>query len=429
MEQSTADRVVLAGGLVLGPDGPVAGDVAVSGGTIIEIGSSLEVGPATEVVDCTGCWIGPGFVDLHTHLREPGQTWKEDVATGSAAAAAGGYTALLAMANTTPALDTPALVEEVERRGADVGLVEIKAAGTVTRGRAGESLADLEALASAGVRWFSDDGDSVPTAEMLREAMVRLVPFGGVISEHAEDAALTVDAHMHEGEVSRLLSITGMPGEAETRVVARDIALAGETGGRVHIQHVSTAATVELVSAAKGQEAPITAEVTPHHLTFDHTDLKDLDSRFKMKPPLRTAEDVAAVRDALASGVIDVVATDHAPHAAHEDMDAPFREAAFGVIGLETAAAAVNTAVSLTPAEFFDRMSVAPARLGGFSDHGRWPAPGAPANLVVFDPDARWVPRRFLSKSANSPFLGRPLVGQVRATVYRGSVTFAAGRP
>jgi dihydroorotase len=412
--------LLLAGGAVLTGSGLRPADLLIEDGRVVEVDEGLR---ADRTIDCTGCWVGPGFVDLHTHLREPGQEHKEDMGSGAAAAAAGGYTAMLAMPNTSPAVDTAERARDSLARARQISQVEIAVAGAVTAGREGSRLADLEGMVAAGVRWFSDDGDSVRTAGLLRRALQTLLASRAVLSEHAEDHTLTEGAVMHEGEVSRLLGLAGMPAIAETLIVARDIILARETGGAVHIQHVSTEGAVALIAQAKAEGVTLTAEATPHHLTFDHTELKAGDARFKMKPPLRSADDVAAVRRALAEGIIDIVATDHAPHTPAETVGAGLEGGAFGVIGLETAAAAVNTALTPAPELFFDRMAVAPARLGGFTDHGRLPAPGTPANLVVFDPVADWVPDRFRSRSSNSPFIGRRLRGRVRATIHRGVVT------
>lgn len=402
------------------PDGLERLDVVVDRGLVAGIGRGLS---ADRTMDCAGCWIGPGFVDLHTHLREPGQKHKEDMESGAAAAAAGGYTGLLAMPNTSPAIDSAERVATSLERARQIESVEISIAGAVTMGRLGQELADLEGMLAAGARWFTDDGDSVRTAGLLRRALLALKPHGAIVSDHAEDASLTAGAIMHEGEVAELLGLGGMPTVAETIIVARDLALAVETGSAVHIQHVSTAASVELIAAAKAEGIPVTAEATPHHLTLDHTELKGRDPRFKMKPPLRTAADVAAVRAGVASGAIDVVATDHAPHSPAETEEAGLEAGAFGVIGLETAGAAVNTALGLPAADFFDRMAVAPARLGGFAGHGLPVVVGQPANLVAFDPAQEWIPHRFRSRSRNSPFIGRPLQGLVKATLHRGVMT------
>lgn len=411
--------LVLRGGLVLGVSGPEVTDVLVRDGVVAEVGAELA---GSTILSCEGCWVGPGFVDLHTHLREPGQEWKEDIASGSAAAAAGGYTALLAMPNTEPAIDSVATARLVEELGAKAGLVEVRPAGAVTTGRAGEKLADLEGMLEAGVSWFTDDGDAVVDESLVAQALRILKKHGGVLAEHTEDPSLTVGAQMHEGSVSSLLGVPGMPAAAESDMVERDIRIAAEERARVHIQHISTKAAVELVAAAKRQGVAVTAEVTPHHLALDHTELKENGTRFKMKPPLRTHEDVVAVQAGLRDGVIDAVATDHAPHGPYEATKS-LSDTPFGVIGLETAAAVVHTNVGLEPRELFDRLSVAPARLGGFTDHGQWIEPGIAANLTVFQPSKKWVPGRFVSRSNNSPFIGRPLQGRVRFTIFRGRVT------
>ena len=413
------NSLVLRGGLVLGVSGQEQADVLIEDGVVAAIGPELA---GSTILSCEGCWVGPGFVDLHTHLREPGQEWKEDVASGSAAAAAGGYTAIMAMPNTDPAIDSVAVAELVHSLGEKAGLVEVRAAGAITEGRRGGRLADLEGMLAAGVSWFTDDGDAVADPSLVRNALQVLSQKGGVLAEHAEEASLTAGAHMHEGSVSSLLGVKGMPASAESVIVARDILIAEDTGARLHIQHLSTEAAVELVAAARSRGVRITAEVTPHHLALDHTELKEHASRFKMKPPLRRQEDVEAVRAGLRDGTIDAVATDHAPHSPPE-ANRPLEDATFGVIGLETAAAVVNTTVGLEPREFFDRLSVTPARMGGFIRHGHWVEKGLPANLVVFDPKQQWVPGSFVSRSSNSPFVGRPLRGRVRFTVYEGEVT------
>ncbi len=413
------NSLVLRGGLVLGASGPEEADVLVEDGGVAAIGPDLA---GSTVLSCEGCWVGPGLGELHTHLREPGQEWKEDVASGSAAAAVGGYTAVMAMPNTDPAIDSVAVAELVRSLGDKAGLVEVRPAGAITAGRRGGRLADLEGMLRADVSWFTDDGDAVADPALVRNALEVLSQRGGVLAEHAEEASLTAGAHMHEGSVSSLLGVRGMPASAESVIIARDILIAADTGARLHIQHLSTEAAVELVAAAKSRGIRVTSEVTPHHLALDHTELKEHAAHFKMKPPLRRREDVEAVRGGLRDGTIDAVATDHAPHAPPE-ANRPLKDATFGVIGLETAAAVVNTAVELKPREFFDRLSVAPARLGGFTNHGHWTKKGVFANLAVFDPKKQWVPGSFVSRSSNSPFVGRPLRGKVRFTVYQGRVT------
>jgi dihydroorotase len=411
--------MVLQGGLVLTPSGARVADVAISEGKVVAVGEGLE---GEQVLHCRGAWVGPGFVDLHTHLREPGQEWKEDIDSGSAAAAAGGYTAVVAMPNTDPPIDSGHLARYVTDRGRGVGLVEVASAGCVTMSRSGERLAHLDELWDAGVRMFSDDGDVVADAGLMRRALEYAGQRGGVIAQHAVDAGLAAGGYMNEGPVSSLLGMYAIPGAAEDIVIARDLALVELTGARYHVQHVATARGVELIAAAKERGLPVTAEVTPHHLAFDDTAVAGTDPAFKMMPPLRSTVDVAAIREGLRAGVIDVVATDHAPHASHE-KDVPFEEAPFGVIGLEWAGAVVNEMLDLDPVTFFERMSVAPAAIAGFANQGRWVEPGAPASLAVFDPAEVWVASTAVSRSQNAPYLDRSMRGSVRFTVFGGVPT------
>lgn len=398
-------------------------DVVVTDGKISAIGAGLDV--RGEAVDCSGAWIGPGFVDIHTHLREPGQEWKEDITTGSRAAAAGGYTAVVAMPNTEPAIDSGHLARYVADRGAQVGLVEVVPSGCITAGRAGGKLAHLDELYAAGVKLFTDDGDTVADAGLLRRAMEYLAERDGVIVQHCVDAGLAAGGQVHEGEVSSRLGMAGVPAEAEEIVIARDLALVRLTGVRYHAQHVSTAGAVALIAAAKAEGLAVTAEVTPHHLMFDHSSVENTNPVFKMMPPLRGAEDVAAVRQGLRSGVIDVVATDHAPHADHE-KDHPWEDAPFGVIGLEWAAAVVNTVMNLPAEDLFKVMSTVPAHIAGLTSQGRLEV-GAPAHLVVFDAGADLPTERTVSRSSNSPYLGSTLRGAVVHTIYGGKFTVRDG--
>lgn len=406
-------------------DGVVEKDILVKDAVIAEIGTGLHT--SGETIDCAGSLVGPGLVDIHVHFREPGQEWKEDIGSGSAAAAAGGFTAVVTMANTDPAIDAGHLARFVIDRGRQEGLVEVVPAGAITMAREGKKLAHLDELWAAGVRIFSDDGDSVEDAGLLRRAMEYLAELGGVVAQHPEDRGLTANGHMHEGSVSSRLGMAGLPALGEETVVARDLALVRLTGVRYHVQHVSTAGTVELVRSAKAEGLPVTAEATPHHLMLDHGEVVRMNPDVKMYPPLRRPADVEAVRAGLKDGTLDVVATDHAPHAAHE-KDVPFEEAPRGIIGLETAAAVVNTAVGLDPVTFFQRMSVSPAHLAGLSEQGRWAEPGGKANLVVFDPSASWTPDVYASRAENSPFTGRQLQGRVVATMYGGRLTFRDGK-
>lgn len=412
-------ELVVKGGSVLTADGVVQADVRV-GERVMEIGTGLS---GENVVDATGCWVGPGLVDLHVHFREPGEEWKEDITSGSSSAAAGGYTAVLAMPNTDPAIDSGHLARFVVDRGREAGLVDVFPVGALTMGRLGRQLSHLDDLWRAGVRVFSDDGDSVADAGLLRSAMEYLAHRGGLVAQHAEDPGLARGGHMHEGPVSSRLGMRALPSVAEEVVVSRDLALARLTGCRYHVQHVSAAGTVELIRGAKAEGLPVTAEVAPHHLTFADEQVLSMDPDFKMYPPLRGRADIDAVRAALIDGTIDAVATDHAPHAAAE-CEVPFEEAPRGVIGLETAVPSVLAGTGLDQMTLFDRMSIAPARIAGLTEHGRQIAVGNPANLTVIDPQAEWTAGPFRSKSQNSPWKGMALTGRVVATVFGGRLTF-----
>lgn len=415
-------ETLIRGGTVLAVNGPQRTDVLVARGTIAAVGTDLD---AATVIDATDCWVGPGFVDLHVHFREPGQTHKEDIATGSAAAAAGGFTAVIAMPNTTPAIDSAELVRMVRARGHEVGLVDVHVAGCLTAGREGKTLAAIGEMWEAGARMFSDDGDTVEDSDLLAEAMDIIAGLGGVVSQHAIDPGLAEGGHLHDGTVSTSLGLGGIPSLAEETIVARDLDLAARTGVHYHLQHVSAAGSIDLVHTAKQSGATVTAEVTPHHLAFDHTDVAGADTHYKMMPPLRTSVDMAALRRALLDGTVDIVATDHAPHSS-EEKARDFRLAPNGVTGLEWSAAVVNTVVGLDIATLFDRMSITPARIGRIADHGLAVAPGNPANLVVFDPATEYLAETTRSRSANAPYLGKRWRGVVRATMLRGRLTHDA---
>jgi dihydroorotase len=418
--------IVIRDAKVLRPAGIEQTTVVIDGDTIRGVGEVPVVNGAT-VIDAGGAWLGPGLVDLHVHLRDPGQTWKEDVETGARAASAGGYTAVIAMPNTDPPIDGgPTAVAAIER-SKQVETLHIGAAGCLTRGRQGVEMADFDAMYGAGIRVFSDDGDAVPGAGLLQRIMAYLRDLpGALVAEHPEDRSVSGNGQMHEGLTATVLGIEGLPGLAEDVIVARDLEVAATTGARIHIQHVSTSNAIELIRRARDRGVAVTAEATPHHLALDDSALEGLDPDFKMYPPLRGAEDRAAVVEALREGVIDAVATDHAPHSATEKA-VPFEEAPRGVIGLETAAAVVSAALSRDQAAFFDRMSIAPARIAGLHRQGIAIEPGSPANLVLFAPDARWVPGAFASKSENSPFKGMELTGRVMATIYEGQITYEGG--
>lgn len=425
--------VRLRGGTVLTPRGAVRADVSMRDGLVTAVHPLSGEGGVrpvdrrgVQVIDVSGLLVGPGLVDLHVHLREPGQEWKEDIASGSSAAAAGGFTAVVAMPNTDPPTDAGHLARHISDRGRQVGLVDVAPAGCITAGQEGTRLAHLDELFAAGVRVFTDDGHTVADAGLLRRAMEYLESRGGVIAQHAEDPGLSRGGHMHEGKVSSMLGMGGLPSLAETVVVARDLALAELTGASYHVQHVSCARTVELVHEARQRGVAVTAEVTPHHLWFSDEHVMSMHPVFRMYPPLRSRADVDVLIDGLRDGVIDAVATDHAPHAAHE-KDVPFEEAPNGVTGLETAFSAVRSVLDPDPRELFRRMSVAPAAIAGLERHGRWIEPGIPANLVVVDWEAAWTPDRFRSKSSNSPFAGVPLAGKVCYTFHDGRMSYDAG--
>ena len=414
-------------------------DLLVDGATIAEIGppGSLATGQSdaheVEVIDATGLIALPGLVDVHTHLREPGREDAETVLTGTRAAAAGGFTAVHAMANTDPVADTAGVVEQVWRLGQEAGYCDVHPVGAVTVGIAGAQLAELGAMAdsAARVRLFSDDGHCVSDAALMRRALEYVKAFDGVIAQHAQEPALTVGAQMNEGALSGELGLTGWPAAAEEAIIARDVLLAGHVSSNVHICHVSTAGSVDLIRWAKSKGWPVTAEVTPHHLLLTEELARSYDPLYKVNPPLRSDADVAAVRAGLADGTIDMVATDHAPHPA-EAKDCEWATAAFGMLGLQTALSVVaHTMVEpglLDWASVAERMSFAPARLGRLSDQGRPIAVGEPANLVLVDPAARRtvVPADSLSKSRNNPYVGRELPGVVVATMLRGCWTFTA---
>jgi len=427
-----SERVVFERVRVLDPAAGVddVRDVAIADGLV-----AAEAPSDAERIDANGLILAPGLVDLHTHLREPGEEHKETVATGTRAAAAGGYTAVAAMANTDPPADNAAIVQAVRDLATAAGSCDVFPVGAISHGLAGETLAEMGEMVDAGVRIFSDDGRSVPTARLLRNALTyaKAFPVEVVLAEHAEDASLVEGGQMHEGARSASLGLAGRPAEAEEVIVARDLAVARACGGRVHLCHLSSARAVDLVRRAKAEGVRVTAEVTPHHLVLTDDDLVTYDTMKKMNPPLRTAEDRDALRAALADGTVDAIATDHAPHAV-EEKDLEFDLAPPGTTGLETALAVVLTflvepgALPLTRA--IEALTSAPARILGAADHGGPLEPGRPANLVVFDPAAEWtVEPPFASKARNSAFLGQRLRGRVRFTMLRGSFTVADGKP
>jgi dihydroorotase len=430
------------------PYGGEAADVVLSDGVIAAIGApgTVEVGSAevpegaTEIPasgsDGSGLVLLPGLVDLHTHLREPGREDAETVFSGTRAAAAGGFTAVHAMANTTPTQDTAGVVEQVYRLGQEAGWADVHPVGAVTVGLGGERLAELGAMADSGarVRVFSDDGKCVHDPVLMRRALEYVKAFDGVVAQHAQEPRLTEGAQMNEGVVSAQIGLTGWPAVAEESIIARDVLLAEHVGSRLHVCHLSTAGSVEIIRWAKGRGIDVTAEVTPHHLVLTDELARDYDPVFKVNPPLRTAKDVEAVRAGLADGTIDIVATDHAPHPV-EDKDCEWAAAAFGMTGLETALSVVQQTMvdtgRMTWADVARVLSENPARIGRIGDtQGRRIAVGEPANLTLVDPAATRAidGRTQVTASGNTPFAGMELPGRVVATFLRGRATVLDGK-
>lgn len=428
---TSSATVLIKGARPYGEGEPV--DVLISDGQIREIATSLGVVDA-EIVEANGQILLPGFVDLHTHLREPGREDTETIESGSAAAALGGYTAVFAMANTNPVADSHVVTDHVWRRGREVGLVDVYPVGAVTVGLEGKQLAEMGTMAAGvgAVRMFSDDGHCVYDPLIMRRALEYANSLGVLIAQHAEEPRLTVGAVAHEGPTAARLGLAGWPRAAEESIVARDALLARDAGARVHICHASTAGTVELVRWAKSQGISITAEVTPHHLLLDDSRLETYDAVNKVNPPLREPSDAAALRQALADGVVDCVATDHAPHA-EQDKCCEFAVARPGMLGLQTALSIVVETM-VRPGLLDWRgvarvMSERPADIVGLDEHGRPISVGEPANLVLVDPDATWTVHagELASISANTPYEAMTLPGRVTATLLRGRITARDG--
>ncbi len=422
---------VVTGARVLGGE---PAEMRFEDGVITDVGPSVARAGAQHVA-ADGLVALPGLVDLHTHLREPGREDAETVETGTRAAAMGGFTCVHAMANTDPVADTAGVVEQVWRLGLAAGYCDVQPVGAVTVGLAGQQLAELGAMADspAHVRVFSDDGKCVSDAVLMRRALEYVKAFDGVIAQHAQEPRLTEDAQMNEGDLAGVLGLRGWPAVAEEAIIARDALLAAHVGSRLHVCHVSTAGSVEIVRWAKSKGCDVTAEVTPHHLLLTDQLAATYDPVFKVNPPLRTADDVQALREGLADGTIDVVATDHAPHPV-EDKDCEWQAAAFGMVGLETALSVVQETMVDTRlldwAAVADRMSTRPARIGRLTGHGRGLVAGAPANVVLYDPSVRAPvdPSGLVSRSRNTPYAGRELPGQVVATFLRGTPTVLDGK-
>ena len=407
-------------------------DVEIENGKISFIGKSNSLD--AEIINCSGLVALPGFVDLHTHLREPGRENSETIATGSKAAARGGYVAVSAMANTLPVADTAAIVEQVQSIGAMVGLVDVFPIGAVTKGLAGQELSDIGSMAAskANVRVFSDDGNCVSDPLVMRRALEYVKQFDGVIAQHAQEPRLTDKSQMNEGSISATLGLKGWPAVAEESIIARDILLANMIDSRLHICHVTTRGGVEIIRWAKSQGMKVTAEVTPHHLLLTDESALTYDPIYKVNPPLRTQDDVDALRAALVDGTIDIVATDHAPHPV-EDKECEWESAAFGMVGLETAFSIVHSTMVASGMMSWERlatvMSVAPAAIARYSGHGHLLEIGKPAHITLVDPEGYITVNReeLASKSKNTPFHGMKFQGNVVATIFNGHVTHKVG--
>jgi len=414
------------------PDGKQV-DIAIANGVITAVGSGIN-DETKNVIEANGCVVLPGLVDLHTHLREPGREDAETVLSGSRAGVKGGFTAVSAMANTSPVADTAGVVEQVYRLGQEAGLLDVFPIGAVTRGLKGEELSEIGAMADsvARVRVFSDDGNCVSDPLVMRRALEYIKKFGGVIAQHAQDPRMTIGSQMNEGEISARLGLKGWPAVAEEAIIARDVLIADHVKSRLHICHLTTAGGVAIIRWAKARGIDVTAEVTPHHLLLTDDLASSYDPVYKVNPPLRTESDVHALREALADGTIDIVATDHAPHPT-ESKECEWQEAAFGMLGLETALSIVQKTMVDTGLmnwnQVSDRMSITPARIGGYENHGQPISVGSIANLVVINPTQKWTVDRdlVLSKSSNTPYHGHELPGVITHTFFKGYATYNQG--
>lgn len=419
--------VLLRGGTLVDETGERRGDVLVREGSIVAVDETIERAAGTLVLEAGGCVVAPGLVDLHTHLRQPGNEVAETIETGCRAAARGGYTAVVAMPNTDPVIDTPSVARDVRELGRKA-LAEVAVAAAITLGRKGHELVPMAELAATGVHLFTDDGSGVQDATVMRRALEYAGDLGVVLAEHCQDEALSAGGHMHEGAWSSRLGLAGQPALSEETMLSRDIGLVRLTGSAMHFLHLSSAGSVELVRRARSDGLPITAEVTPHHLLLTDEAVAGFDPMFKVNPPLREASDREGLRAGLEQGVIDAIATDHAPHSP-ETKELPFEEAPFGMLGLETALSVAYEAVGerLGLVGLFAALSWRPARIARLDPasggrHGGPIVPGAPANLVVFDPGATYTldPSALASRSRNTPYAGRRLLGRVRHTIHEG---------
>ena len=419
-------RILIKNGKLVNPAGPEGAlDILVEGGKILQTAGNIEA-DAERVIDAGGCIVAPGFVDVHVHFRDPGQTWKEDIYTGAAAAAAGGYTSVVMMANTVPAVDTPENIKAMLAKGRETG-IKVYACANVTVGMKGEKLVDMRAMKDAGAAGFTDDGKPLMDAELVEQAMKQTAELGLPISFHEEDPRYIITPGYNKGAASEHYGIGGADRMAEIAMIERDIALALKTGAEIDIQHISTKEGVELVRQARLRAANIHAEATPHHFALTEEAAIRYGSMAKMNPPLRTEEDRMAIIQGLADGTIEMIATDHAPHSAEEKAKG-LTEAPSGIIGLETALALANMVLIdggyLTEEQLIERLSLSPARLYGL-DAGVIKE-GADADIVIYDPNEKWVPEKYASRSSNTPFTGMELKGKVKFTICRGRIVYEA---
>ena len=424
---SSAQSIVIRGATVVNPDAVFLADVRVVGSLIDAVGEGLD---GDIVLDGTGCYVSSGFVDLHTHLREPGKEEAETIESGSRAAALGGYTAVVAMPNTDPAQDNVATVRFVREQGVKANLCEVMPSGCITVGRLGAELVPYAGLADEGVTLFTDDGNGVQDEDTMKRALVSARLANVTLAQHCEVASMTNGAVMHEGACCSSLGVPGWPSLAEEQMVQRDIALVRATGAKMHFLHLSTQGSVQLVRGAKAEGLPITAEVTPHHLSLHDELLTSFDPIFKVNPPLRTAADIAALKAGVLDGTIDAVATDHAPHAGHT-KEQPLDQAPPGMLGLETALAVINTSMELDARKIVELMSWNPARIAGLdARHGRAVAAGEPANVCVWNTTDVWEVSRdeLASKSKNTPYHGMNVRGRVRHTLFNGQIVVNEGK-
>ena len=421
--------LLIKGGRVVDPSQGVDGqyDILIENGRVVKIEKNISEAEATEVLDVGGLIVSPGFIDLHSHLRDPGQEWKEDIETGSQAAVAGGITSVCCMANTDPVNDNPAITRYIVEKAEKVGLCDVFPVGAITKGLKGEELAEIGLMVKAGAVAISDDGETPKDAKLLRNAMDYARSLGIPVFCHSEDKSLSVGGHMNEGFLSSYLGVPGMPAEAEDIGTMRDILIAKLTGAHVHICHVSSKGALEIIKRAKEEGVRVTCEITPHHFTLTEDAVRSFDTNAKMSPPLRTDEDVKMCKEALKTGVADVIATDHAPHTVDEKM-VEFCQAPFGIIGFQTMLSLslnLHREGYLSLSQLIEKISTVPAKIINKKDIGTL-RPGARANIAIFDPDEEYVFTKEMvkSKSYNSPFLNEKLKGKVKFTVYNGKIVY-----